>query len=399
MNLYIITKSPFPIGMAATNRIICLAKAFRYAGVNCSVIIFRRKYTTNSIPGIGVFDGISYEYIGGSAKRASGKWTAKFQSFLQTIQLLLFLTTRIKSGDIVYDYFGKSNLLKSIMIWLVHKNEGFCVHELCEYPFGTGKETKKIAKQRKYALNHLFPQYDGIVAISETLVDLAKQYCSPKCVIQKVPILVDFEKYNLPDESSMAPIPYIFHSGTLFEQKDGILGMIEAFGIATNVLQFPVKFISTGKKEKSPFSNEIDNLIEKYNLKDKVVFTGYVSDEELKTYLRRASICVINKYPNQQNKYCFSTKLGEYMAAGKSIIITRVGEAINWLENDKDAVIVESQDSATLANALVRLFSNKAMRISLGNEARRKCFQAFDYHQYSKTLNHFVTRISSKDNK
>ena len=399
MNIYIITREPFPIGMAATNRIICLAKAFRHAGVDCSVIIFRRKYTTNSIPGIGVFDGVPYEYIGGSAKRANGKWKAKFQSFVLTIQLLVFLKTRIKSGDIIYDFFGKSNLLKRIIIWLVHKNGGFCVRELCEYPFGTGKETKKIARQRKYALNSLFPKYDGIVAISESLVELANEYCSQQCVIQNIPILVDFVKYNLPDESSQAPIPYIFHSGTLLEQKDGILGMIEAFGIATKELQFPVKFISTGKKEKSPFSNEIDDLIEKYSLKDKVVFTGYVSDEELKTYLRRASLCIINKYPNQQNKYCFSTKLGEYMAAGKAIIITRVGEAINWLEDGKDAVIVEPQNRQALADAIIKLFSGKEIRLSIGNEARKKCFQAFDYHQYGNTLNLFVSRISSKDYK
>ena len=393
MKVYIITREPFPIGMAATNRIICLAKAFRSAGVDCSVVIFRRGYTTNSIPGIGFFEGIPYKYIGGSAQRAKGKLKAKFQSFFLMIQLLVFLTHRIKSGNVIYDFFGKSNILKSIMIWLVHKNGGFCVRELCEYPFGTGKETKKIVKQRKYALNRLFPQYDGIVAISDALVDLAKHYCSPKCVIQKVPILVDFEKYNLPDESSQASIPYIFHSGTLYEQKDGILGMIEAFGRAAKELDFPVKFICTGYKEKSPHIHEISSLIKKYHLENSVVFTGFISEDKLKVYLKGASMCIVNKYPNQQNRYCFSTKLGEYMAAGKAIIITRVGEAINWLEDKKNAIIVEPNDRQALADAIVKLFTDKELRQSIGSEARNKCFQTFDFHNYGQVLNQFISKI------
>lgn len=398
MKVYILTRGPFPIGMAATNRIICLAKAFRHAGVDCSVVIFKRTrtYSTSSIPDTGTFEGIPYKYIGGSSKRANGTWMAKFQSFLLAIQLLIFLTTCVRYGDVVYYFFGKSNLLKRIMIWIIHKKGGFCVSELCEYPFGTGKETKKIIKQRKYELNHIFPQYDGIVAISDALVDLAKAYCSSNCVIRKVPILVDFEKYNIPNESMHASIPYIFHSGTLSEQKDGILGMIEAFGIATSELQFPIKFISTGKKEKSPFAKEIDCLIEKYNIADKVVFTGYISDEELKTYLKGASVCIINKYPNQQNRYCFSTKLGEYMAAGKAIIITRVGEAINWLEDNKDAIVVEPQNNQILANVIVKLFCDKALCSSLGNEARNKCFQVFDFHNYGQLLNQFVSTIKEQ---
>ncbi len=398
MKVYIITGAPFPVGMAASNRIVCLAKAFISAKEDCKVIIYKRNYLNETIPGNGVYEGVPYEYLGGSPKRARGIFIAKIQSFLLRFHLIYFLLNRIQSGDIIYDYIGYSNFLKWLTIHIVHKKGGFCVRELCEYPFGTGVENKRSIKQRKYALNHLFPQYDGVVAISDALVDLAKQYCSPKCVIQKIPILVDFDKYNMPDESSLASVPYIFHSGTLYEQKDGILGMIEAFGIATKNIDIPIKFISTGNKEKSPHYHEIDNLIKKYDLEDKVIFTGYISDEELKTYLRRASVCIINKYPNQQNRYCFSTKLGEYMAAGKGIIITRVGEAMNWLEGDKDAIIVEPNDTQALSNAIVNLFRDKELCNALGNQARNKCRQVFDFHCYNKVLTDFIINIKNQDN-
>ena len=396
MKVYIVTKEPFPKGMAATNRIICLAKAFISAGIDCMVIVFSRTYKDNSIPGVGVFEGVPYEYIGGSSQRPNIKWVARLQSLWLRVALLCYLKKKIQSGDVVYDFIGGSNCLKDKIIGIVHRKGGFCVRELNEYPFGTGKETKKTAKQREYAFKHLFPQYDGIIAISDALVDVAKNYCSPQCVIQKIPILVDFEKYNYPDESSSNLVPYIFHSGTLYEQKDGILGMIEAFGRAVKELDFPVKFISTGYKEKSPHIYEINSIIKKYNIEDYVVFTGYISEEKLKMYLKGASMCIINKYPNQQNRYCFSTKLGEYMAAGKPIIITRVGEAVNWLENYKDALIIEPQDIQALTNAIVKLFCDKDLRNAIGNEARETCHHAFDYHCNGRPLKQFITSIKDK---
>ena len=149
MKVYIVTKEPFPIGMAATNRIICLAKAFISAGVDCIVIVFSRTYKDNSIPGVGVFEGVPYEYIGGSSQRPSIKWLARLQSLWLRVALLCYLKKKIQSGDVVYDFIGKSNRLKDKIIGLVHGKGGFCVRELNEYPFGTGKETNKTAKQRE----------------------------------------------------------------------------------------------------------------------------------------------------------------------------------------------------------------------------------------------------------
>ena len=118
MKVYIITREPFPIGMAATNRIICLAKAFRSAGIDCMVIVFSRKYKDHSVPGIGVFEGVPYEYIGGSTKRPRIMWVARLQSLWLRVALLCYMNKKIKSGDVVYDFIGKSNRLKDKILEL-----------------------------------------------------------------------------------------------------------------------------------------------------------------------------------------------------------------------------------------------------------------------------------------
>lgn len=400
MRVYIVTKVSFPNGWAASNRIKCLAKAFMCGGAECKVLIFGRNFTSreNSIAK-GVYEEVPFEYIGGSTKRAKGNLLGRLQAFYLQIFLLVKLLISLKSGDYICAYINKNNYYRRFLLSVAHMKKAFFISELCELPFGTGVQNEVSKKGRNYELNKLFPRYDGVIAISDALVNLAKKYCSPRCVIEKVPILVDYEKYDLEDHSTEAEYPYIFHSGTLYEQKDGILGMIEAFGKATKRLSTPLHFISTGQKENSPHCDDIERLIEEYQVQDRIHFVGYLSNEELREALSKASLVIINKYPTQQNVYCFSTKLGEYMAAGKPLIITRVGEAMNWIKENKDAVVVEPQNTEELTNAIVDLCNNPLRRSDIGCNAKQTCQKSFDYSNYGVVLAGMLQKISLKNYK
>ena len=126
-------------------------------------------------------------------------------------------------------------------------------------------------------------------------------------------------------------------------------------------------------------------------------FTGYISDEELKENLSKASLVIINKYPNQQNTYCFSTKLGEYLAAGKPVIITNVGEAMNWLKDGESAYIVEPNDTDSLAKAIVDAFNNSEKRKMIGINGQKICKECFDYRNYGAKLQHFFNSITQSN--
>ena len=279
------------------------------------------------------------------------------------------------------------------LISIAHLKKAKFVRDLCELPFGTREETKTSISNRHKIESVQFPRYDGVLTISDALTDYAKKYVSANCKIIKIPILVDFDKYNLDDLSEKVEIPYIFHSGTLTEQKDGILGMIEAFGKALQKYKRPIKFISTGKIEGSRHENEIRELIKQYDLKESIIFTGYLSEEDLKRYLQYASLVIINKYETQQNKYCFSTKLGEYMAAAKPVIITKVGEAMNWLTDNESAFVIEPKDIDALANAIVHVFSNLEKSRAIGRKGQEVCLKSFNYHCWSNPIIEFFNQV------
>lgn len=402
MKIYILTREPFPNGMAATNRIKCYAKAILETEVSCEVLICTRTEVYGKSPkntiGEGVFENIPYKYIGGTPVRGSNIVFRQINDRMDMARIMLYLFKHLKEGDIVLGFLSASPYFINAIINIVHLRKAKYIRELCELPYATSQETAKKIKLRKFTVTKLFPKCDGFIAISDALVVLAKKFKKADAKILKVPILVDFEKYCITDKSNEVDVSYIFHSGTLYEQKDGILGMIEAFGIALRKIPFPIHFISTGRMENSPHKDAIYELIEKYHLKDKIQFTGYLSENELRDYLSKASLVIINKYKTQQNKYCFSTKLAEYLAASKPVIITNVGEAMNWLTDNKDAYIVETQQIDSLAEKIVEAFTDVQKRYAIAENGFKTCKSSFDYRNYSKQLIDFFTQISNGTN-
>lgn len=393
MNIYLISKEPFPQGMAATNRIKCLAKALLSQNVLTQLVLFG----TNplNMANDGVFEGIPYHFIGSSCKVKNDIFF-RLKSCYRHILLLFYLIIRLKKGDVVFEYWYGNYYLRALLIRLAHVKGAAYVSELCELPYGTGKETPSSIKNRKTELEYLFPMFDGVVVISENLRELASQYCNTNCLIVKVPILVDYDLYELEDLSDKASVPYIFHSGTLYEQKDGILGVIEAFGMVTGDLKEPFNFVLTGKIEESPHQDEIKQLIKKYDLADRIMFLGYISEEEIKKRLSYATMVILNKYDNQQNRFCFSTKLAEYLAAGKPVIVTRVGEAVNWLTDGVDSIMVNPGKTKEMADAILKLYNNPELRKEIGNNAKDLCSRSFDYKKYGKLLKETFETIYQK---
>ena len=399
MKIYIVTTEAFPNGMAATNRIICYAKALKMAGLGVEVINFQRTENFGQVNrntmSLGVAEGISFRYIGGTTLRHKNPIIRKFNDWRDKKSTISYLNKNLSKDDVIFFYCGVEVVFSMKLIEIAKKKSAYIIRELCELPYGIGTETVKTIRYRKVALERQFPRIDGFICISEPLMELAHSYGSFNAKYIKVPILVDYDKYYMEDKSSDVEIPYIFHSGTLYEQKDGILGMIEAFGKATNQLDYQVNLILTGNLERSPHKQEIERLIRQYNIAEKVTFTGYLSTDDLRDKLSKASFVIINKYKTQQNHFCFSTKLGEYLAAAKPVIITEVGESMNYLENGKSAIVVPPDDNDALAKAIVYAFNNRDEIKQIGINGQFICKKNFDYRVQATALASFLQNVIS----
>ena len=390
MKVYIITPTTFPFGLADTNRIIYYAKMLIECGIHIEVVIYKRNNDYGNYQPKGQIDGIPFRYVGGRVDRSHNKLISRYFDCTDRLSLAYYLLRVLQPGDCVLCY---GSLYTSIIPRVVHLNKSKFVFNLCELPHVVENESWKSRFLREQFGRRVLAHSDGAITITEGLTVFAKQYLPQRAEILKVPILVDYFKCNMKDESESSTIPYIFHAGALSESKDGFLGMVEAFGIACKEIKSPFHFYSTGTIEKCPHREAFEKLTEQYDLKDKFFFTGYLTEEQLQSRLREARLVIINKYKSLQNQYCFSSKLAEYMAASKPIITTNVGEAMLWIKNNHDALIVEPEDVYELARAILKIHSDDDYRCMLGNNANQSCKEYFDYRNYKELLTNYLLTI------
>lgn len=397
MKVYLLTGESFPNGMAAVSRIKSYAQAIKDNDIEVEILIYRRTELygrhTNNTEAFGKYNSIPFRYIPGTPKRSRFRPLRYINDKLDIIKSIKFLRRVMQNGDVLFLYMTKSPSLMRRFIRVAHLCGAFCIQELCELPYGTGIETKKTAKMRKKLLEQVYPLYDGIISISDALMDLAQRYTSPKCLHIKVPIMVDYEHFASADYSNKTDIPFIFHAGTLYQQKDGIIGMIEAFGKAKQQLKRPVKYILTGAIEESSHPADLYRLIKEYHIEDSVEFIGYLSRDQIKDYIGKASLVISNRPRSLQDYYGFSTKLGEYLASGTAIITTNWGEAMNWLKNGENAYVIEPDDTDALANAIVWVLNHPEEAQHIGKMGQETCRQHFDYRNWSYPLCEFLYKL------
>ena len=88
-----------------------------------------------------------------------------------------------------------------------------------------------------------------------------------------------------------------------------------------------------------------------------------------------------------------ATKLGEYLAAARPVVITDVGEAMNWLEDGKTAYVTPHGDTRALSDAIVKVLSDPEGRERIGLNGRDLALASFDCMAWSKPLSDFISSL------
>lgn len=391
MKLYIITDEPFPSGMASTNRITCYAKSLIMQGMECEIIIYHRTERYGAPPRNtlreGLVNGIHFTYIGETPLRDKKILKRKFFDYNDKKRTLIYLKEKLRKGDVVLLYARENFVFTNFLIRICKKKAIPILRELCEYPFCTRKKTYIRELKAEAYFKFIFPQFNGMICISDALFKLARRCCSKGNHI-KVPILVENQTVCKKFEH---PYPYIFHGGTLLERKDAIVSTMKAYIMACNKIKDRIDFILAGPT--SPHIKELTTMIRCHHLENRVLFLPQMSKQEIASYQSGAFLNILNKNDNTQNRYGFSTKLGEILISETPVITTTVGEANHWLVDGESAYIVPPHHPELIAEKIVDIYENREKSNQIakkGKEIAEKFFnlnyQGHRIHNYFKEL-------------
>ena len=126
----------------------------------------------------------------------------------------------------------------------------------------------------------------------------------------------------------------------------------------------------------------------------RVIFSGPVGHERVPALLDACQILLAPHVPLADGSEFFGspTKLFEYMAMGKGIVASRLGQIADVLEHERTALLVEPGNVNALAAAILQLVDSKALRVRLGEKAREAAVREHTWkHNAQRVINTYCS--------
>lgn len=164
-------------------------------------------------------------------------------------------------------------------------------------------------------------------------------------------------------------------------KKETLAGFVGTFGpwhgvltLAEAITMLPedsgVRFLLVGAGR---FRDEVERIIRDAGRERQVIFTGHVDHERVPALLDACDILLSPHVPLEDGSEFFGspTKLFEYMAMGKGIVASRLGQIGDVLADEETALLVEPGNARQLSEAILRLSESRELRERLGAAARQ----------------------------
>ena len=375
MKIYILFRNPFPYGMAPSQHVTCEAIGLKAAGADVEVDIFvppLDELKDNGLPPKGNFRDIPYNYIHGKFK-PKGLFGQIVNRIWNTFKTFFWGLKQFKKDDVVYSY-GGDNLTLMLLSMATNLKKAKIVVELVEIPFWGDKWICRL--RRWICTTFLFSHFDAFVCISHTLMNFARKYGRENVPVFLLPILVE-EKDMQSSLPSRYDVPYIIHTGTMTERKDGISHILKGFAEFKKTDDTKCRLVFTGpdaNKDNRKYLSSFKDL----GIADSVDLLGMIATrEELLALQYHANLSIVYKVENIQTKYCFATKIGEILMAGIPLITTDYGEQNYYLKDKDNAYIVKTGDEICLSETIKEILLHQQESKQVGEKGKAVALNDF----------------------
>ena len=145
---------------------------------------------------------------------------------------------------------------------------------------------------------------------------------------------------------------------------------------------------------------EVAKRLEAEVASGRVIFTGAVGHERVPGLLDACDILVAPHVPLADGSEFFGspTKIFEYMAMGKGIVASRLGQIGEVLSDGETALLVEPGNVDELRAAIVKMVEDKELREALGVKAREMAEKEYTWtHNAQRVLDAYKSLTGLQD--
>lgn len=381
--IVILTSSPFPIGLAGTNRILSYCKGFLYNGIHPVVLCFRPtesyKKVFNCSPA-GNLNGIIFSYPGGTTIRVASFWGRKWNDIFALFSTFrLLLKELCKNNVLFFIFYGNHIFTELLYILLTRLFHIKIFKEESENPniYFSGRKSLVAQLSRWFFVNKFYRYYNGVLVMTHPLRDFFLEKGISEKKILVVPQTVDYERFEVKDYNTTNSLPYdyIAYAGSLNQPKDGVFTLLESFSEISGRFS-KIHLIIAGEGTQKEVK-ELLFLISKLKLSEKIHYIGRISSAEIPNFFCRAKLLVSCRPQSIQSDYGFPTKVVEYLACGIPVVTTTHGELVFYLEDRVNAFIANKADPNIIASKMLEVLQDYdfAMKVALkGKDLVREKF-------------------------
>lgn len=399
MNIFVISIYPFPEGLAPTNRIKAYAKGLIQAGAKVNVVLpFPTDAFVSSPPlGLGIIDGIHYEYTSGVCKsryklfRALSIYSGyrKFKGFITSF-VSLNKHNKVHKIDTVILSSDSLNLL--IFYSLTSKIIGAkFVFIFDEYPIPIRHKLKsKIPLWKEFMYRLVLKNTDAYISISMNLKDYFCKLCNKKAFI--LSSVTDTDRFSKVKNDCLIEEEYLCYMGNMELSKDNVDLIIKSYANLPLKIQKRYKLYLYGSPSMSN-KLKILNLIESLFLQKNVFFKGKVSFEDVPQVLRNATVLLSSQPDTLRAHGGFPTKLGEYLLSGIPTLISDVGENSKFVRDGIEVFFAKPDSIEDYTNKLEYIIENYSDALYVAEQGKQYVKDSFSHIKQGEKLFLFLQSL------
>ncbi|HDJ89113.1 MAG TPA: glycosyltransferase family 1 protein [Thermoprotei archaeon] len=224
-------------------------------------------------------------------------------------------------------------------------------------------ELKFFAKK----IDKLFPVSK---AIKKLLIENGFNEDKLEVIHNPIPIS-DKIKTNLKEKLNIQNRRVILYAGRVTEEK-GVHRVVEAMRYIDNAI-----FLIVGRgsycRVKTPYYKSLEEMVKKYDLKEKVKFIGYVEPDNMKEYYSIADLVVLPCTIYES----LSRMLLEACSYGIPIIASNVGGNSEIVEDGKNGILLKTLETEELVKAIKYILENPKIYEEMSKYCKEKVRKKF----------------------
>jgi glycosyltransferase involved in cell wall biosynthesis len=383
LNIIFITLADLPEGGGNTNRLKMLLSAVAECGHHVSLL---NEHALGFAPRevlcpSGRIGSVEFEYVLGSIERGFG-----LASLGTKIRAVFALARAIRARhaanriDVIwinqlsfYNTYPLTRLARSLGIATIQSYED-------ERPELVIPQRSLLSKMYgidlRMADRYCAPMADAIVVISRYLEQKYGRGGVDSLRIHLIPTIVDCDYWDVGPEPE-TDVPTLLYAGS-FAVQDEMRNLIAAFALLRNH-GHRFRVVMLGSHRDPAIMDSIKETIRSWGLRDIVEMPGFVRQDVVRKFMGEANLLLNVRRDGIWSRSGLSTKLSEYLASGRAVVCTDLGDASLYLKHGENALLIPPTTTVEeIAAAVEQGLASAEFRRKIGQAGREVARRYFD---------------------